>query len=76
MTIFLQFWLVITCPTPSSPSNGHLVDATGRYLLGDYVQYACNHRHTMKGQAVTTCLKNGMWSNPPPKCLFLMQIQK
>lgn len=65
------FYLVITCTTFSSPINGHLIDATGRYLLGDYVQYACNERHVMEGQAVITCLENGTWSNPPPKCQLI-----
>ena len=54
------------------PLNGHIEQATGRYLIGDYVQYGCNQGYLMDGgsiqSGVVTCQSDGTWSSPQPIC--------
>uniref|UniRef100_T1K0V1 Uncharacterized protein n=1 Tax=Tetranychus urticae TaxID=32264 RepID=T1K0V1_TETUR len=56
-----------TCPIPSTPSNGRLLDI-GHYRTGDYVQYFCNSGYIMIGDGLSICLENGTWSKPTPIC--------
>ena len=61
---------LITCPAPSAPAHGHLVEGSGRYLLGDYIQFGCAPGHVLRGQAVATCRADGTWDSDPPSCEY------
>ena len=63
----------ITCPHPGDPMNGQTLDS-GRFTVGDYVEYLCNGGHIMVGDPLAICTSNGTWSSAPPECK-LMKLQ-
>ncbi|KAJ6223121.1 hypothetical protein RDWZM_001666 [Blomia tropicalis] len=64
----------ITCAPPAKPENGHLLDGTGHYLVGDYVQYGCATGFVLSGEAMSMCQHNGTWSNMTPKCIRVCEL--
>eukprot|EP00058_Branchiostoma_floridae_P027893 XP_002613384.1 hypothetical protein BRAFLDRAFT_68379 [Branchiostoma floridae] len=55
----------IQCPPGQSPSHGHV---TGNIQYGDTISYTCDAGYVLTGDATSTCLSTGVWSNQPPQC--------
>lgn len=75
----------ITCPPPSIPKSGRIVEQTNRhhsgrkqhqqqrtraYKVGALVRFACLPGHQLLGEASIICTENGTWSHPSPVCKF------
>ncbi|XP_035674957.1 P-selectin-like [Branchiostoma floridae] len=58
----------IQCPPGQSPSHGHV---TGNIQYGDTISYTCDAGYVLTGDATSTCLSTGVWSNQPPQCTEL-----
>ncbi|XP_035675655.1 sushi, von Willebrand factor type A, EGF and pentraxin domain-containing protein 1-like [Branchiostoma floridae] len=58
----------IQCPPGQSPSHGHV---TGNIQYGDTISYNCEAGYVLTGDATSTCLSTGVWSNQPPQCTAL-----
>ncbi|XP_058793093.1 locomotion-related protein Hikaru genki isoform X2 [Phymastichus coffea] len=69
----------ITCPTPSVPKNGRIVDheQQQRYQqtskrriqrVGSLLRFSCLPGHQLVGQASIICTENGTWSHQSPIC--------
>ncbi|CAK9802427.1 Locomotion-related protein Hikaru genki [Anthophora plagiata] len=70
----------ITCPIPSIPKSGRIVEQTSRhnsgrkqyrtrvYKVGALVRFACLPGHQLLGEASVICTENGTWSHPSPVC--------
>ncbi|XP_017794228.1 PREDICTED: locomotion-related protein Hikaru genki [Habropoda laboriosa] len=69
----------ITCPVPSIPKSGRIVERTSRrnsarkrptrvYKVGALVRFACLPGHQLLGEASVICTENGTWSHPSPVC--------
>ncbi|XP_076546206.1 locomotion-related protein hikaru genki isoform X3 [Osmia lignaria lignaria] len=72
----------ITCPPPSIPKSGRIVEQTNRhhsgrkqhhqqqriraYKVGALVRFACLPGHQLLGEASIICTENGTWSHPSP----------
>ena len=66
------FYKQVTCPSPPDVTYGtRILDITQKdvYQLHDVVQYSCiNDKFEIIGNTSVTCLYNGEWSHPPPRC--------
>ncbi|XP_077302053.1 locomotion-related protein hikaru genki isoform X4 [Arctopsyche grandis] len=67
--------LVIQCPSPLLPANGELAEwvntpFSGKYGVGDLVQYKCHGGYNLTGEASIVCTETGFWSHPPPFCIL------
>ncbi|XP_052833673.1 sushi, von Willebrand factor type A, EGF and pentraxin domain-containing protein 1 [Octopus bimaculoides] len=60
----------IVCDRPKMPTNGR-VSGT-RHTFDNRVRYSCNHGYQLVGSNMSYCNLNGLWSNPPPKCLEIV----
>ncbi|XP_046434137.1 locomotion-related protein Hikaru genki isoform X1 [Neodiprion virginianus] len=65
----------ITCPIPTSPKSGHIVEHKRstkkrnlRYKVGALVQFACQPGHQLVGESSAICTEGGSWSHPTPIC--------
>ena len=66
------FYKPVTCDSSPDVTNGtRILNITKKdvYQLHDVVQYTCvNDKFEMIGNTSITCLYNGEWSHPPPRC--------
>ncbi|XP_076764258.1 locomotion-related protein hikaru genki isoform X1 [Xylocopa sonorina] len=70
----------ITCPVPSIPKSGRIMEQTNRhnsgkkqyrtrvYKAGALVRFTCLPGHQLLGEASIICTENGTWSHPSPIC--------
>ncbi|XP_015437862.1 PREDICTED: locomotion-related protein Hikaru genki [Dufourea novaeangliae] len=71
----------ITCPGPSVPKSGRIIEQTHRHhnsgrrqyrnrvhKVGALVRYACLPGHQLLGEASIICTENGTWSHMSPVC--------
>ncbi|XP_076622652.1 locomotion-related protein hikaru genki isoform X4 [Colletes latitarsis] len=72
----------ITCPAPSIPKSGRIVEQTHRHgssgrkqqrrsrvhKAGALVRFACLPGHQLLGEASIICTENGTWSHSSPVC--------
>ncbi|WAR09791.1 CSMD1-like protein [Mya arenaria] len=59
---------LISCATPTNPSNGmvHLLGPDTSFQ--QQIQYQCDTGYTLEGTAKQDCLANKSWSGNPPVC--------
>lgn len=67
------FWVLepLSCGSPDSMQN---TTVTGKnFSIGGEIEYSCPIGHSLVGDAVRSCQKNGVWSAHAPscKCKFL-----
>ncbi|XP_076377842.1 locomotion-related protein hikaru genki isoform X1 [Megalopta genalis] len=70
----------ITCPAPSIPKSGRIIEQSHRHnsgrkqhrgrihKVGALVRYACLPGHQLIGEASIICTENGTWSHTSPIC--------
>ncbi|XP_076230235.1 locomotion-related protein hikaru genki isoform X4 [Nomia melanderi] len=70
----------ISCPAPSVPESGRIIEQTPRHNLGSkqhrdrvhkvgaLVMYACLPGHQLLGESSIICTENGTWSHSSPVC--------
>uniref|UniRef100_A0A8C6TIS3 CUB and Sushi multiple domains 2 n=1 Tax=Neogobius melanostomus TaxID=47308 RepID=A0A8C6TIS3_9GOBI len=56
----------ITCGHPGNPTFG--VTQGNQFNLNDVLRFVCNTGYVLQGSVKSTCLANGQWSNPLPRC--------
>lgn len=56
----------MSCGSPDSMQN---TTVTGRnFSIGGEIEYSCPVGHSLVGDAVRICQKNGVWSGHAPSC--------
>ncbi|XP_022238408.1 limulus clotting factor C-like [Limulus polyphemus] len=58
-----------TCPKPARPTNSTILARD--FKIGSVVEYTCLTGHILVGPKIRTCLPNGVFSEYPPKCIYL-----
>ncbi|XP_049961828.1 locomotion-related protein Hikaru genki-like [Schistocerca serialis cubense] len=58
----------VLCPPPPAPLHGRIVAGEERYRVGSAVQFLCDDRHQLIGEASLVCTETGVWSHPTPLC--------
>ena len=63
---------VSTCQPPIPPSNGRLLQGSGHFKAGDYVEFSCDPGFQLMGSSssLSVCLENGSWSQSVPQCEY------
>uniref|UniRef100_H2Z7B0 Sushi domain-containing protein n=1 Tax=Ciona savignyi TaxID=51511 RepID=H2Z7B0_CIOSA len=60
---------VITCPVPTPPTRGSVAPSNQfRYRFGEVITYSCIPGYQVVGNAQASCMDNGEWSHPVPRC--------
>ena len=62
---------IVTCSTPSTPSNGSLSISNGHSpaQYNDTVTLSCNSGYTVSGNSTATCQSSGSWSQSLGTCV-------
>ena len=64
---FISIHTVVNCGNLTSPANGTIFLNTT--LFESTVTYSCNNSdYQLVGDAMRTCLANGIWSGSAPTC--------
>ena len=67
-----SYFIVVTCPEPPNPSNGHIQFQNGSLINGGYTisslaTFFCDHGYRRSSNFVQLlCRTTGMWSHPYP----------
>ncbi|CAN7937521.1 unnamed protein product [Ixodes hexagonus] len=66
-----QFHKACSDPGPLENGTSEVMNAMvpGRLLEGTQITYRCSELHSLSGQTRVTCLSNGTWSAPKPRCV-------
>ncbi|MEQ2219481.1 CUB and sushi domain-containing protein 3, partial [Xenoophorus captivus] len=58
-----------SCPEPLTPNYG--IRQGERFLVGDVVQFSCEHGYSLQGNAHITCMPGPVrrWNYPVPLCI-------
>ncbi|KAK3596191.1 hypothetical protein CHS0354_001887 [Potamilus streckersoni] len=59
---------IVTCGYPGDISNGRV--AGGDFTYDKIVNYACNDKYNLTGDASRRCVITGAWSGSAPTCTF------
>ena len=59
---------VCQCSNPPTIAFGTPQPNTGPITCGTTVIYTCNQGYEIFGTSAITCLNNGQYSGPPPRC--------
>lgn len=66
---------VSTCQPLIPPSDGRLLQGSGYFKAGDYVEFSCDPGFQMMGSSLSVCLENGSWSQSVPQCEYRSPFQ-
>ena len=73
------FYKPVTCDSPPDVTNGTTILNSSQkdvYHLPDVVKYTCvNDTFEMRGNGSIRCLYNGQWSDSPPVCVSVTQME-
>lgn len=59
----------VTCPRPPRIANGlHTEQSSDKFSRGVTVSYSCKEGFELLGNVSITCMENGVWSRPLPRC--------
>lgn len=66
-----QFQKACSDPGPLENGTAELMNAVvpGRILEGTQITYRCSELHSLSGPSRVTCLSNGTWTAPKPRCV-------
>ncbi|KAM7311658.1 hypothetical protein ISCGN_008565 [Ixodes scapularis] len=66
-----QFQKACSDPGPLENGTAELRNAVvpGRLLEGTQITYRCSELHSLSGPSKVTCLSNGTWTAPKPRCV-------
>ena len=68
----IHFFLIVSCPTITNPSNGIINCSLGNDGLPSYedtCSFTCNTGYELTGSDTTTCQSNGSWSDSDVICI-------
>ena len=62
------FYLLVTCPPLSDPSNGMINCSLGDDTYGDTCSFTCDTGYELTGSDTRTCQSDGSWSGSVAMC--------